>query len=78
MNTKECIEFLTFQKKESGFKESIEKFNKKIDEIIKRLQMWEEFKENNGSVWGYGKGKYISELMSGFEEKYFPKKELIR
>jgi len=35
--------------------------------------MWEKFKEINGSVWGYGKGKYIRELMDEFEKEYIKK-----
>lgn len=65
MNTKDYIEFLESQKKESGFLENIEKFNKQIDEIIKYLLMWEELRTSNSKLTPY-------EL----EQKYFPKQEI--
>ena len=52
-----------------------------IDEVIKRLQMWEDFKKLYGykdMFWG-GQGgqanfpENISKAMDNLEEKYFPK-----
>jgi len=43
MSTKECIDFLKVQKKESGSNEYLKIFNGKIDEIIERLQIGERF-----------------------------------
>ncbi|MBA7576413.1 hypothetical protein ES695_21320 [Candidatus Atribacteria bacterium 1244-E10-H5-B2] len=91
MNTKESIKFIESRKPSNftGMELNNVRTEKiiedKLGEVVECLQrggeyeqMWEKFKENNGSVWGYGKGKYIRDLMSEFEEKYFPKKELIR
>lgn len=49
-----------------------------INEVIKRLQMWEDFKKLYGykdMFWEVQAGlpKNVSEAMDRFEEKYFPK-----
>jgi len=47
MNTKECIEFLegrNMEVKNGGYDE----YNKRINEVIKRLQMWEDFRRRYG------------------------------
>ena len=52
-----------------------EELKEEIRVIKKYRQMWEECKENDGSVWGYGKGKYVKEIMEEWEQKYFPREE---
>lgn len=83
MDTREAIEKV--RGKYEGWmgyartQEEVDGLEKERDGIIKLLQegeenkkykeAWEEFKEINGSVWGYGKGKYVRELMEEFEQK---------
>ena len=50
MDTEECIEFLE-QDKYNTYNNDIgilKKYNEKINEVIKRLQMWETFKNEYG------------------------------
>ena len=52
-----------------------------IDEIIKRLQMWEDFKEKHGNEFFHNDEKWtakLSLLMDEFEEKYYPKSKIYR
>lgn len=75
MDTKECIEFL--KQDDIGI---LKKHNNKIDEVIKRLQMWEEFKRDieNGrycNILDYrdSEGDSLLLKLKDLEQKYFPK-----
>lgn len=73
MDMKECIEFLKNKKYIPANYAWMGENNKIIDEIIKRLQIWEDFKEGYGFVWSCEKGAEVRTLMDKFEKRYFLK-----
>jgi len=88
MDTKECIEVLKSMKNgnvPSSYSEFCKEYNDKIDEVIKRLQMWEDFKKQckKGRLYidvhcehGESAGFSIKDEMDNFEQKCFPKPEI--
>ena len=80
MDSKKCIEFLENAKTIYFSPRDIEKeYWDKIDEIIKRLQMWEDFKKALGRRYIHYSlinfQKTISEAMEEFEKECFPKED---
>ena len=84
MDTNECIEFLKKAKTAYYSPRDIEKkYWDKIDCIIKRLQMWEDFKEKYGNcVFKPLDDRpavledLLNNIMYEFEQEYFPKPKI--
>jgi len=76
MGTKECIEFLENAKTAYYTPGDVKRgYWDKIDEVIKRLQMWEEFKEQYKGCYlmVMQSARGLSHLMDEFEKERFPK-----
>jgi len=78
MDTKECIEFLKSDKRKYYDNQT---YQNNIDEVIKRLQMWEELKRDIESNRYYNildyrdsKGNSLISKLEGLEQRYFSKK----
>lgn len=78
MNTQECIEFLEEGTDFTAPEFRYSDYRDKINEVIKRLQMWEEFKSSYGDDYYTKESEKwwdrLSTIMDEFENKRFPKK----
>jgi len=82
MDTKECKEFLEYIKTAHYTAKDIKiNYWDKIDEVIKRLEIWEDLKNFGDKVGLYGVDAPINidgnlkRLMEEWEQTYFPKEE---